>query len=175
RSLGEVRAPTVELLGGQVGELGVTEGRSDEGAIDIAHALDGPRRAPVGLQEADIGVNRIGDRADPAGALDQKLASSGLGLLKVEDDGAVGVAQIVGDANLVQAVATVTGIDPSQPLARAGARLAIAKMQEPGLERAVIGLATRIELAAGGAACERGGADGAGPGRSPPPVWHIPA
>src|SRR5262249_42803979 len=136
------------------------------GAVNVAYALNGLWRPPVSFEEADIGVDRIGDRADPTGALHHKLARGGLGLPVVEDEHSIGVAKVIGHPDLMKTVDSIADIFPCQPLAGAGERLAVAEMKEAGLERTVVRLPARIEPAAGGATLKGGVADGAGHGRS---------
>ena len=62
----------------------------------------------------------------------------------------------------MQTVSAIADVMPGEPLPGASERPAIAKVQEPGLERAIVGTAARLEPAAGGTRFERCIADDAG-------------
>jgi hypothetical protein len=96
------------------------------------------------------------------------IAGDRLRLGEAEDDPAVGVRQVVGYADLVQAIGAVADVDPGQPLAGASARLAVAEVEQTGFKRPVVGPAAGVELAAGGAGLKRGVANGTGHGRFSP-------
>src|SRR6516162_3784156 len=155
------------MVGRELGELDRPKHRADGGAVAVDHVANSCRRAPVVLEEADVGVHSVADRAGAAAnLLDQKLAGTRLRLPVGEDYLAVGVAVVVGDADLVQAIAAVAGVDPRQPLASTGARLTVTEVEQAGFERAVIRLAARVEPVAGGAGFQVAIADGAGHGVS---------
>src|SRR5262249_18757029 len=126
RPAGKIIAPALQLLGGELGKLDVSQRRQD---VSIGAATQNPERCPCAtlcLQGADIRLDPVAYRADPATHLE--LTGGVLRVFVREDDGAVGVAEVVGRAEGVIAVLALD-VEAGEPLSSAGARLAVTEMQ----------------------------------------------
>jgi hypothetical protein len=107
-------------VGGECGDLDVTEFRQDQGLRAISRVL---RRLAIMFEELEIGLDRSldGERTGCAGVGPPHHACARLvlGLPEIENGDTVRVAEVIGDAKLLDRVCLLADVVASDPSAGA--------------------------------------------------------